>query len=62
MACPREFLAQFDDCVDMPVKRMFSVGLVKVLEPIRLGGDKSKRAKLSQFVLDGVKRKMRFQP
>jgi hypothetical protein len=61
MVGPRQVLAQLDDSVNVPVKRMFSIGPIKALETIRSGGDQSKRAELAQFVLDGVKGKMRFE-
>ena len=61
MAGPRESLTQFDNSVNMPIKRMFSVGLVKAMKTIRPGSDESERAELAQFVLNSVKGEMGSQ-
>jgi hypothetical protein len=61
MAGARERVAQLDDSANVPIKRMFSVSLVKAMKTIRPGGDESERAELAQFVLDGVKGEVSFQ-
>ena len=61
MTSPRGLLAQLDNPVDMPIKRMFSVGLVKAMKTVRPGSDESERAQLPQFVLNGMKREVTSQ-
>jgi hypothetical protein len=61
MAGSRKFLAEFDNFLNMPVERMFSVGLVKAVKTVRPGNDEPDRAELSQFILDRVKRQMTLQ-
>ena len=61
MTCPRRFLADFDNAVDLPIKRVFSVCLVKAMKAGRSGSDESERAEFPQFVLDGVKRQVTSQ-
>ena len=61
MTCPRRFLADFDNAVDLPIKRVFSVCLVKAMKAGRSGSDESESVEFPQFVLDGVKRQVTSQ-
>ena len=61
MTCPRRFLADFDNAVDLPIKRVFSVCLVKAMKACRSGSDEPERAEFPQFVLDRVKRQVTSQ-
>jgi len=61
MTGPRESLAQFDNFLNMPIERMFSVGLVKAMKTVRPRNDEPDRAELAQFILNRVKGQMTLQ-
>jgi hypothetical protein len=47
--------------LDVPIERMFSVGLVKAMKTVRPGYDEPDRAEFAQFVLNGVKGEVTLQ-
>lgn len=61
MAGAREHVTQLDHSVNVPIKRMFSVSLVKAMKTVRAGNEESERTELAQFVLNGVKGETSFQ-
>ena len=61
MTGPRKSLAQFDNFLNMPIERMFSVGLIKAMKTVRPRNDEPDRAELAQFILNCVKGQMTLQ-
>jgi hypothetical protein len=61
MAGAGGFLAQLDNSANVPIQRMFSVGLVKMVETMRPRSNESQRPELAQFVLNRVEGEMTFQ-
>jgi hypothetical protein len=47
--------------LDVPIERVFLVGLVKAMKAVRPGCDEPDRAEFAQFVLNGVKGEMTLQ-